>query len=113
MKGEPESKSTRASPPRKDSDDTAEGNGSGIDNVGWLTLLKRYAVRTVLAIGASLGVGGLVAVLGAGVLYARFYFAEIPADQALAALENNELVVFGAVSLVLFVPAPVHRTLVR
>ena len=45
---------------------------------------------------------GFVAALGAAIQWARFDSADLPADQAVAAMAREELVVIGAVSLVVY-----------
>ena len=58
-------------------------------------------------LAATLGSAAFVAVVGGGILWARFDGAELPADQAVAAVPNSELVVVGAVALVGFVIASI------
>jgi outer membrane protein OmpA-like peptidoglycan-associated protein len=57
------------------------------------------------ALAALLTAGGFVTfvvVAGGAIVWARFYAAKLPADQAVDALPDGELVVVGAVSLILF-----------
>jgi hypothetical protein len=61
--------------------------------------------RVVGAAVATVGSAGLVTAIGGATLWARFHAAELPADQAVAAVPNQELVVVGAVTLVGFVAA--------
>ncbi len=61
--------------------------------------------RVVGAVIAALGSAGLVTAIGGATLWARFHAAELPADQAVAAVPNQELVVVGAVALVGFLAA--------
>lgn len=56
--------------------------------------------------GTLLAVGGLltfVAAVGGAIIWVRFYAAQLPADQALAAMPRSELVASGAVMLAAFV----------
>lgn len=69
----------------------------------WRGTFSKYLGKAVLAIAAALGLTGLVTVLGAGILYVQYHFAQLPAWQALAVMDDAELVVFGAAALVLFV----------
>ncbi len=64
---------------------------------------RTILLRVVTFIGASVTFATLVAVLGAGILYVRFFYADLPPAQAIRVIENAELVTFGASSLVLFV----------
>jgi hypothetical protein len=66
-------------------------------------LLVRVAGVLIAAVGSA----GFVAGVGGAVLWARFHAAELPADQAVAAVPNQELVVVGAVALVGFVLAAI------
>ena len=58
------------------------------------------AVLTGL-LGAT-GLVTFVAAVGGAIIWVRFYAAELPADQALAAIPQGELVASGAVMLALF-----------
>jgi hypothetical protein len=62
------------------------------------------SLRTIL--GTLLAAGGFVtfvAAAGGAVVWVRFYAAELPADQALAALPRGQLVASGAIMLAIFV----------
>jgi hypothetical protein len=65
--------------------------------------LTRYALNGVIAAISALGVTGVVTVLGAGILYSRFAFAQLPAEQAVGSVGNTELIVFGAETLIVYV----------
>jgi hypothetical protein len=65
--------------------------------------LTRYALNGVVAAISALGVTGVVTVLGAGILYSRFAFAQLPAEQAVGSVGKTELIVFGAQTLIVYV----------
>jgi hypothetical protein len=62
--------------------------------------VANYLGTLAKAVGTGLGVGGVVAVAGAAVLWNRFDVAGIPADQAVDAVPQNQLIVFGASALI-------------
>ena len=51
----------------------------------------------------AIGTIGFVAFTGAAIAWVRFYSAQLPADQAVAAMPRSELVAIGGAALVLFV----------
>jgi VPS62-like protein len=61
--------------------------------------------RVLSAVVAVVVSAGFVAAVGGAVLWARFHAAKLPADQAVAAVPNDELGVVGAVALVAFIIA--------
>lgn len=77
---------------------------AGSDKIGSLlpASLKEWALKALVASGSAVGFVGFVAVLGGAIMWVRFYAARLPADQAVAVVPNDELVTFGAVTLVTF-----------
>ncbi len=69
--------------------------------------LQDVSVKALSALVAALASAGFVGAVGGAILWARFHAAELPADQAVAAVPQRELVVVGAVALVSFVLAGV------
>ena len=61
-----------------------------------------FVTRGAAALSGVLFSAGFVAALGGAIQWARFDAADLPADQAVAALAREELVVVGAVSLVVY-----------
>jgi len=59
-------------------------------------------IKALVASGSAIGFVGFVAVLGGAIMWVRFYAARLPADQAVSVVPKNELVAFGAVTLVTF-----------
>jgi hypothetical protein len=58
--------------------------------------------RTISIVGALGGTATLVAAGGGAITWARFHQAGLPADQAVAATPNTELVTVGAVALAVY-----------
>lgn len=59
-------------------------------------------LKVLAAAFATLGLAGFVAVLGGAVVWVRLHSAQMPADQAVAAIPKNQLIVTGAAPLVFF-----------
>lgn len=66
---------------------------------GLVLQLGRWVAPVITSIGA---VVGFVAAAGGAIVWTRFEAAELPADQALAAMPRGELVATGAVALAAF-----------
>lgn len=64
--------------------------------------LKEPAKAALAALAAAGGLITFVAAVGGAIVWVRYYSAELPADQALAALPQGELVASGAVMLAAF-----------
>lgn len=60
------------------------------------------ALEAVPAIAGAVGFVGFVALIGGAIEWTRFWAAELPADQAVGAIPETELVTVGAVSTILF-----------
>ena len=66
------------------------------------TWVGENAKTLVAALATTGGFLGFVAVTGGAIVWARFYAAQVPAEQAVHALPRGELIAYGAVSLTLF-----------
>jgi hypothetical protein len=64
--------------------------------------IRDLILRGLGAIVAVLGLGGSVAVVGGAILWIRFREAQLPANQALQVVPDDQLIVAGAVALVGF-----------
>lgn len=64
--------------------------------------IRDLLLKGIAAIVAVLGLGGSVAVVGGAILWIRFSEAHLPANQALQAVPDDQLVVAGAVALIGF-----------
>jgi hypothetical protein len=63
------------------------------------------SIKVISAFIAAVASAGFVAAVGGGILWARFRGAHLPADQAVAAVSNHELIVVGGTTLVGFLLA--------
>jgi lysophospholipase L1-like esterase len=66
------------------------------------SVAAQLAVRIAGALGGVLLTTGFVAVVGAALIWVRFWAARFPADQAVAAVGRSELLVVGAQAIGLF-----------
>jgi hypothetical protein len=64
--------------------------------------VAELAWQALPAIAGAIGVIGFVALVGGAIQWVRFWSAGLPADQAVRAMPEAELVTIGAVSLVAF-----------
>jgi len=88
------------------------GSGNGGDETGdWSALLTKLAERLGIGLLSLGGALGFVAAVGGALVWARFDAAQLPADQALDAMPQGELVATGAVALALFGALGVVATL--
>jgi hypothetical protein len=62
--------------------------------------LLRWIAKLGAAVVATLGLTGIVSLIGAAVLYERFEQAGLPATQALAAVPDEQLTIEGAAGLI-------------
>lgn len=68
----------------------------------FLGVIVGWALAAVPAVAGTIGFLGFVAVIGAAIQWTRFESAKLPADQAVHAIPQRELVAIGAVSLIAF-----------
>jgi hypothetical protein len=79
-----------------------EGEAAAAAGGGARRQLISWARTALPAIVSAIGISGFVSLLGAGVLYIRFGAAGIPAAQAIGDIPKGDLLVTGAVTLVLY-----------
>jgi hypothetical protein len=87
------------------------GSPPGQPNPRALVNREDVLIRAISALVAALASAGFVAAVGGAILWARFQTTELPAEQAVAAVPNEELVVVGAVALVGFLIAAIAAVL--
>jgi hypothetical protein len=75
--------------------------GGDARRTGWQTLTG-LALEALPAIVGAIGFVGFVALIGGAIEWTRFWAAELPADQAVQAIPESELVTVGAVSTIVF-----------
>jgi hypothetical protein len=80
----------------------AEGEAE-TDKPRALDPVYKAAGRVVLAVGGALTLAGVVAVVGAAMLWLRFDRAGLPAEQAVGSVPNEQLIVYGALGIVVSV----------
>jgi hypothetical protein len=81
-----------------------EGSNSpnGERNDDWQGFLRGVIGRLLAALLATGGALAFIAAVGGAIVWTRFRAAELPADQALDALRQGELIATGATTLALF-----------
>jgi hypothetical protein len=82
-----------------------EPEGTAIDQhqpPGTLARLAQLAWQALPAVAGAISLLGFVALIGGAIQWVRFWAAGLPADQAVRAVPEQELVTIGAVSLVGF-----------
>lgn len=63
-------------------------------------IISDVVVKIAGSIATTLGLAGIVAVVGAAVVWTRFHEAGLPASQAVDVVPNNQLIVVGAAALI-------------
>lgn len=76
--------------------------GAAREASGVQKLLLEVAPKLLASLGTAAGFLGFVAFTGAAIMWARFHAARLPADQAVAAIPQRELLTVGAAALALF-----------
>lgn len=75
---------------------------AGAEPAGTMAMLRGLVPQILTALAGTLGTVGFVAVVGGAITWNRFNAVELPADQAVAAFPEAELVAIGVSSLVVF-----------
>jgi len=81
---------------------SSESTPGGI--LGVFTVISKYLIPVLVSI---VSIAALVAVIGGVTMWSRFYFTQVPPEQAVDAMQDPELIVVGAVALALIGTAAV------
>ncbi|HZO60588.1 MAG TPA: hypothetical protein VFB51_12930 [Solirubrobacterales bacterium] len=81
--------------------DTSSGADGGKAG-GFSRLLTAISTQIIPVLVSAAGFAGLVAFVGGITMYARFYAAQVPPEQAVDAMPDPELIVVGAATMAVF-----------
>lgn len=78
------------------------GSGREQQPAGDTNALPDWVMKAAVSLFSAAGFLGMVAFTGGAILWARFYAAELPADQAVSVVPRDDLITLGATYLVGF-----------
>ena len=79
---------------------------------GFLDQARTNAQTLVASLFTAGGFVGMVAFTGTAILWARFYAADLPPDQAVRNLDRSEVIAIGATALIIFAALGAIATLI-